>query len=191
MKMIASTKLAKAQRAMQAGKEYGLANSGEFLQLHPSRCIHPSTLPTLYVISNSPTLPLHRGLPTRTRRRSRQTQTLHRRFLRQGSLRWYPLLRLKGDPPRVRRAGDRPCLAHRRRRRQVQGPALPHALQEPRHDLQPDRPWRPHLRWRRWRRRPHHQVGCRVRQRRHRLQQVRFCPLVRVRHRRGWDRGGA
>lgn len=30
MKMIASTKLAKAQRAMQAGKEYGLANSGEF-----------------------------------------------------------------------------------------------------------------------------------------------------------------
>lgn len=29
MKMIASTKLAKAQRAMQAGKEYGVANSGE------------------------------------------------------------------------------------------------------------------------------------------------------------------
>lgn len=28
MKMIASTKLAKAQRAMQAGKEYGAANSG-------------------------------------------------------------------------------------------------------------------------------------------------------------------
>jgi F-type H+-transporting ATPase subunit gamma len=28
MKMIASTKLAKAQRAMQSGKEYGLANSG-------------------------------------------------------------------------------------------------------------------------------------------------------------------
>ncbi len=30
MKMIASTKLAKAQRAMQAGKEYGLANAGVF-----------------------------------------------------------------------------------------------------------------------------------------------------------------
>jgi len=30
MKMIASTKLAKAQRAMQAGKAYGLANSGLF-----------------------------------------------------------------------------------------------------------------------------------------------------------------
>ena len=29
MKVIASTKLAKAQRALQAGKEYGLANSGE------------------------------------------------------------------------------------------------------------------------------------------------------------------
>lgn len=29
MKMIASTKLAKAQRAMQAGKDYGIANSGE------------------------------------------------------------------------------------------------------------------------------------------------------------------
>lgn len=28
MKMIASTKLAKAQRAMIAGKEYGIANSG-------------------------------------------------------------------------------------------------------------------------------------------------------------------
>lgn len=28
MKMIASTKLAKAQRAMQAGKEYGVANAG-------------------------------------------------------------------------------------------------------------------------------------------------------------------
>jgi F0F1-type ATP synthase gamma subunit len=28
MKMIASTKLAKAQRALHAGKEYGLANTG-------------------------------------------------------------------------------------------------------------------------------------------------------------------
>ena len=28
MKVIASTKLSKAQRALQAGKEYGLANSG-------------------------------------------------------------------------------------------------------------------------------------------------------------------
>jgi F-type H+-transporting ATPase subunit gamma len=28
MKMIASTKLAKAQRALQSGKEYGLANTG-------------------------------------------------------------------------------------------------------------------------------------------------------------------
>jgi F-type H+-transporting ATPase subunit gamma len=35
MKMIASTKLAKAQRAMQAGKEYGLANSGA-LSIHPN-----------------------------------------------------------------------------------------------------------------------------------------------------------
>jgi F-type H+-transporting ATPase subunit gamma len=32
MKMIASTKLAKAQRAMQAGKDYGLANKGTFSQ---------------------------------------------------------------------------------------------------------------------------------------------------------------
>lgn len=30
MKMIASTKLAKAQRAMQAGKDYGLANKGQW-----------------------------------------------------------------------------------------------------------------------------------------------------------------
>lgn len=29
MKMIASTKLNKAQRAMQAGKQYGIANAGE------------------------------------------------------------------------------------------------------------------------------------------------------------------
>jgi F-type H+-transporting ATPase subunit gamma len=29
MKMIASTKLAKAQRAMTNGKEYGVANSGQ------------------------------------------------------------------------------------------------------------------------------------------------------------------
>jgi F-type H+-transporting ATPase subunit gamma len=28
MKMIASTKLSKAQRAMEAGKKYGLANKG-------------------------------------------------------------------------------------------------------------------------------------------------------------------
>jgi F-type H+-transporting ATPase subunit gamma len=28
MKMIASTRLAKAQRAMQNGKQYGIANSG-------------------------------------------------------------------------------------------------------------------------------------------------------------------
>lgn len=31
MKMIASTKMTKAQRAMQAGKAYGLANSGTLL----------------------------------------------------------------------------------------------------------------------------------------------------------------
>jgi F-type H+-transporting ATPase subunit gamma len=35
MKMIASTKLAKAQRAMRAGKEYGLANKGQFCQNVP------------------------------------------------------------------------------------------------------------------------------------------------------------
>ena len=33
MKMIASTKLAKAQRAMEAGKKYGLANKGSFEQI--------------------------------------------------------------------------------------------------------------------------------------------------------------
>lgn len=32
MKMIASTKLNKAQRAMAAAKAYGQANNGEFLQ---------------------------------------------------------------------------------------------------------------------------------------------------------------
>lgn len=37
MKMIASTKLAKAQRAMQAGKEYGIANTGTFFHLYRSR----------------------------------------------------------------------------------------------------------------------------------------------------------
>jgi F-type H+-transporting ATPase subunit gamma len=30
MKMIASTKLSKAQRAMNNGKEYGIANAGQF-----------------------------------------------------------------------------------------------------------------------------------------------------------------
>jgi hypothetical protein len=34
MKMIASTKLAKAQRAMQSGKQYGLANSGASRRLY-------------------------------------------------------------------------------------------------------------------------------------------------------------
>ena len=33
MKMIASTKLAKAQRAMQSGKQYGEANTGASLHL--------------------------------------------------------------------------------------------------------------------------------------------------------------
>lgn len=34
MKMIASTKLNKAQRAMRAGKEYGLANAGALTVIH-------------------------------------------------------------------------------------------------------------------------------------------------------------
>lgn len=38
MKMIASTKLAKAQRAMQSGKLYGEANAGECFQ---ERCVLP------------------------------------------------------------------------------------------------------------------------------------------------------
>ncbi|TFK32254.1 ATPase, F1 complex, gamma subunit domain-containing protein [Crucibulum laeve] len=49
MKMIASTKLAKAQRAMQAGKEYGLANSEVFAHV-------PSDKPTpnkLFVVISS------------------------------------------------------------------------------------------------------------------------------------------
>ncbi|KXN90236.1 ATP synthase subunit gamma, mitochondrial [Leucoagaricus sp. SymC.cos] len=49
MKMIASTKLAKAQRAMQAGKEYGLANSEVFANT-------PSDKPTptkLFVVVSS------------------------------------------------------------------------------------------------------------------------------------------
>ena len=33
MKMIASTKLSKAQRAMQAGKDYGIANKGQSVVL--------------------------------------------------------------------------------------------------------------------------------------------------------------
>ncbi|KAF8646619.1 hypothetical protein AX16_007120 [Volvariella volvacea WC 439] len=37
MKMIASTKLAKAQRAMQAGKEYGLANKEVFAHSSPEK----------------------------------------------------------------------------------------------------------------------------------------------------------
>ena len=36
MKMIASTKLAKAQRALNSGKEYGLANNGTVVtRIHP------------------------------------------------------------------------------------------------------------------------------------------------------------
>jgi F-type H+-transporting ATPase subunit gamma len=36
MKMIASSRLAKAQRSMQSGKEYGAANTGVFLRRHPA-----------------------------------------------------------------------------------------------------------------------------------------------------------
>jgi F0F1-type ATP synthase gamma subunit len=43
MKMIASTKLAKAQRAMQSGKEYGLANSGASRKQHIRFCILKTT----------------------------------------------------------------------------------------------------------------------------------------------------
>lgn len=39
MKMIASTKLAKAQRAMQAGKNYGLANKGMMEALYALRSL--------------------------------------------------------------------------------------------------------------------------------------------------------
>lgn len=59
MKMIASTKLAKAQRAMQAGKQYGLANSG------PCR-IFPKHFSVLTDI-------LHRGLRKYQRRVDRST----------------------------------------------------------------------------------------------------------------------
>ena len=38
MKMIASTRLAKAQRAMQTGKQYGIANSGMVISAHLSAC---------------------------------------------------------------------------------------------------------------------------------------------------------
>ena len=43
MKMIASTKLAKAQRAIQAGKEYGSANSDVVgIYLNPAFIAHSS-----------------------------------------------------------------------------------------------------------------------------------------------------
>jgi len=40
MKMIASTKLAKAQRAMQAGKEYGIANAGAWIFVSYRESMH-------------------------------------------------------------------------------------------------------------------------------------------------------
>ena len=44
MKMIASTKLAKAQRAMQNGKQYGIANSGMFGACCEVRHVYVKTL---------------------------------------------------------------------------------------------------------------------------------------------------
>ena len=50
MKMIASTKLAKAQRAMQSGKEYGTANAGTPIPIQPT---------TLHIHKFSNNLPTH------------------------------------------------------------------------------------------------------------------------------------
>lgn len=88
MKMIASTKLAKAQRAMTAGKEYGIANSGV-----------PPPLPYLHWARRLTRPSSLRNIRPHPLGDACQAQTLHRRFLGQGSLRWYPLLRLKSHPP--------------------------------------------------------------------------------------------
>jgi F-type H+-transporting ATPase subunit gamma len=67
MKMIASTKLAKAQRAMQAGKEYGIANS-EVFQHSPADT--PSTNRLFLVISSDKGLcgGIHSSVSKATRR---------------------------------------------------------------------------------------------------------------------------
>jgi F-type H+-transporting ATPase subunit gamma len=76
MKMIALTKLSKAQQAMQAGKQYGQANASKALF---SSCI--------------------RGFDALTFRLTLSLQALHRCLLQQRSLRRYPLLCHQGHTP--------------------------------------------------------------------------------------------
>ncbi|KAG1752244.1 ATPase, F1 complex, gamma subunit domain-containing protein [Suillus lakei] len=73
MKMIASTKLAKAQRAMQSGKEYGLANS-EIFQHAPSET--PAKRKLFIVVSSDKGLcgGIHSSVSKATRRAIADTE---------------------------------------------------------------------------------------------------------------------
>ncbi|KIL66121.1 hypothetical protein M378DRAFT_10405 [Amanita muscaria Koide BX008] len=73
MKMIASTKLAKAQRAMQAGKQYGLANAGMLLaclQVFQHAADKPSANKLFVVVSSDKGLcgGIHSSVSKATRR---------------------------------------------------------------------------------------------------------------------------
>lgn len=98
MKMIASTKLNKAQRAMAAAKAYGAANNGKFrlsrLQQHSTHIAQHLNYPNLFLTRRD----LHQ---LRGRCSRRWQAALHRRLLRQGSLRWYPLVRHQAHQGRI------------------------------------------------------------------------------------------
>ena len=88
MKMIASTKLAKAQRAMQNGKQYGIANSGVFGACYEVRHV--------YVKSCGRDLSKHHsGVGS-------EAHAVPGRFFRQGSLRRHSFVCDEGNPSRHR-----------------------------------------------------------------------------------------
>ena len=146
MKMIASTKLAKAQRAMQAGKEYGLANKGG---CYPAW--HLRVASKIYLLSN-------RGLCSRPIWQADSKQAFHRCLLWQRSLWWYPLLRFQSYPTRFQqriRLTTSRCFRqwyHSRRRFlhhghwwQIKSSDQPCSFIQPRTHFQPNWSWHPYF----------------------------------------------
>lgn len=124
MKMIASTKMVKAQRAMGHGKSYGEANIGSSPrgQRRPTACSVRSN--TLFIN--------YRNIQDSVTKRTPETQALCRRLVGQGSLRRHPLITLQTHPqvPYWARGKCRPVFAYRRHWGQGKGTAISSPGQE-------------------------------------------------------------
>ena len=83
MKIVASTRLSKAQRVMQTEKQYGIANSGMVISAR-YRLVDGSS---------------RRGFSERYTGRGSKAQTFHCNFLRQGSLQLHPPPCFEGHAP--------------------------------------------------------------------------------------------